>query len=461
MKKRLWKRALCCAVSAAMVLSATAVSAFAYIDRGDVKIEGDSSYTLQVGETVELSVSPYAEEHYPGCQMPECPEICGEKNCIEYVNGQQECVCNGKEMQLFEAVVTVDSSDSGVAETSYDGNGSITITAKSAGDAEITITAALREYNTAEETVSVTVQDDSGEQPGGGGDDKDPGDDSGNGGSGNNGGSSGGGDSSETEQYTVIFESNGGSVVEKQTVADGQKVSRPEDPTKEGFVFEGWYTDSGMTTAYDFGSEVTKSFTLYAKWAEKDADPVPEISFQDVPSDAWYAEYVTYLTEKSIVSGKTANTFAPNDFVTRAEFVKIIAGVAGADVTSAAGSSFSDVDAGAWYAPYVAWAAENGIVTGSGDKFNPNSRITRQDMAVIIDRYVEKLAPKKLENVNDKVDFADNSSISSYAADAVASMQQAGIISGKGANNFAPKDNATRAEACKMLAMVMQKTTEA
>ena len=380
MKKRLWKRALCCAVSAAMVLSATAVSAFAYIDRGDVKIEGDSSYTLQVGETVELSVSPYAEEHYPGCQMPECPEICGEKNCIEYVNGQQECVCNGKEMQLFEAVVTVDSSDSGVAETSYDGNGSITITAKSAGDAEITITAALREYNTAEETVSVTVQDDSGEQPGGG-DDKDPGDDSGNGGSGNNGGSSGGGDSSETEQYTVIFESNGGSVVEKQTVADGQKVSRPEDPTKEGFVFEGWYTDSGMTTAYDFGSEVTKSFTLYAKWAEKDADPVPEISFQDVPSDAWYAEYVTYLTEKSIVSGKTANTFAPNDFVTRAEFVKIIAGVAGADVTSAAGSSFSDVDAGAWYAPYVAWAAENGIVTGSGDKFNPNSRITRQDMA--------------------------------------------------------------------------------
>lgn len=460
MKKRLWKRALCCAVSAAMVLSATAVSAFAYIDRGDVKIEGDSSYTLQVGETVELSVSPYAEEHYPGCQMPECPEICGEKNCIEYVNGQQECVCNGKEMRLFEAVVTVDSSDSGVAETSYDGNGSITITAKSAGDAEITITAALREYDTAEKTVSVTVQDDSGEQPGGG-DDKDPGDDSGNGGSGNNGGSSGGGDSSETEQYTVIFESNGGSVVEKQTVADGQKVSRPEDPTKEGFVFEGWYTDSGMTTAYDFGSEVTKSFTLYAKWTEKDADPVPEISFQDVPSDAWYAEYVTYLAEKSIVSGKTENTFAPNDFVTRAEFVKIIAGVAGADVTSAAGSSFSDVDAGAWYAPYVAWAAENGIVTGSGDKFNPNSRITRQDMAVIIDRYVEKLAPKKLENVNDKVDFADNSSISSYAADAVASMQQAGIISGKGANNFAPKDNATRAEACKMLAMVMQKTTEA
>ena len=67
--------------------------------------------------------------------------------------------------------------------------------------------------------------------------------------------------------------------------------------------------------------------SLYAKWAEKDADPVPEISFQDVPSDAWYAEYVTYLAEKYIVSGKTANTFAPNDFVTRAEFVKIIAGV--------------------------------------------------------------------------------------------------------------------------------------
>ena len=50
--------------------------------------------------------------------------------------------------------------------------------------------------------------------------------------------------------------------------------------------------------------------------------------------------------------------------MTGAEFVKIIAGVAGADVTSAAGSSFSDVDAGAWYAPYVAWAAGEWYVTG-------------------------------------------------------------------------------------------------
>ena len=455
MKKRLWKRALCCAVSAAMVLSATAVSAFAYIDRGDVKIEGDSSYTLQVGETVELSVSPYAEEHYPGCQMPECPEICGEKNCIEYVNGQQECVCNGKEMQLFEAVVTVDSSDSGVAETSYDGNGSITITAKSAGDAEITITAALREYNTAEETVSVTVQDDSGEQPGGG-DDKDPGDDSGNGGSGNNGGSSGGGDSSETEQYTVIFESNGGSVVEKQTVADGQKVSRPEDPTKEGFVFEGWYTDSGMTTAYDFGSEVTKSFTLYAKWAEKDADPVPEISFQDVPSDAWYAEYVSYLAGKGIVNGKTADTFAPDAQITRAEFIKIIAGVAGADVSGKSSSRFSDVASDAWYVPYVAWGVENGIINGTSETtFHPNGNISRQDMATMIKRYTD-FAKFTLPTDTAAVNFTDSAQISSYAADAVKAMQQAGIINGKGGNTFVPKDNATRAEACKMLTVLMK-----
>ena len=439
MKKRLWKRALCCAVSAAMVLSATAVSAFAYIDRGDVKIEGYSSYTLQVGETVELSVSPYAEEHYPGCQMPECPEICGEKNCIEYVNGQQECVCNGKEMQLFEAGVTVDSSDSGVAETSYDGNGSITITAKSAGDAEITITAALREYNTAEETVSVTVQDDSG-----------------NGGSGNNGGSSGGGGSAETEQYTVIFESNGGSVVEKQTVADGQKVSRPEDPTKEGFVFEGWYTDSGMTTAYDFGSEVTESFTLYAKWTEKDADPVPEISFQDVPSDAWYAEYVSYLAGKGIVNGKTADTFAPDAQITRAEFIKIIAGVAGADVSGKSSSRFSDVASDAWYVPYVAWGVENGIINGTSETtFHPNGNISRQDMATMIKRYTD-FAKFTLPTDTAAVNFTDSAQISSYAADAVKAMQQAGIINGKGGNTFVPKDNATRAEACKMLTVLMK-----
>ena len=63
-------------VSAVMLLAGTfAVPSFAYIERGDVNISGDSSYTLEVGKTAELSVTPYEEEHLPGCGMKDCPTV--------------------------------------------------------------------------------------------------------------------------------------------------------------------------------------------------------------------------------------------------------------------------------------------------------------------------------------------------------------------------------------------------
>ena len=483
MKKSFIRKALCIAAAAAMTLSAAAAPSFAYIDRGDVEISGEDSYVLDIGETAELGVTPFEEEHYPGCQMPECPEICGEKNCIEYVNGQQECVCNGKELVTYYAVVETESSDSSVADAEYDENGRVVITAKAPGEAVISITADFREYETAEREVTVTVNGESAEEPddnnggnGGSGGGSQGGNSENGGNSGNNGnggsGNSGNSGSEVTEECTVTFEANGGSGVASQTVESGQKAQEPAVPTKEGFTFAGWYTDRELTKAYDFGSGVTASLTLYAKWTEGAEDPEkpedPEnpapgasAEFTDVSSDSWYAEYVTALADKGIVNGKTETEFAPNDSITRAEFVKIIAGIAGADLTAAEGeTSFSDVASNSWYAPYVAWASENGVVTGSGGKFNPNSRITRQDMAVIIMRYVDQLSGKELEIVNDKVSFNDSGEISSYAADAVSLMQQAGIISGKGGNTFAPKESATRAEACKMLYMIMEQTAD-
>ena len=66
--------------------------------------------------------------------------------------------------------------------------------------------------------------------------------------------------------YTVTFETNGGSAVSAQTVLTGQKATEPEIPTREGYQFAGWYSDSGLTTSYDFDSSVTGNVTLYAKW---------------------------------------------------------------------------------------------------------------------------------------------------------------------------------------------------
>ncbi|MDR0682503.1 MAG: InlB B-repeat-containing protein [Dysgonamonadaceae bacterium] len=66
--------------------------------------------------------------------------------------------------------------------------------------------------------------------------------------------------------YTVTFESNGGSEVAPQTVVHNDKATEPEDPTKEGNTFAGWYSDSELTTLYDFDTPVTADITLYAKW---------------------------------------------------------------------------------------------------------------------------------------------------------------------------------------------------
>jgi hypothetical protein len=186
-------------------------------------------------------------------------------------------------------------------------------------------------------------------------------------------------------------------------------------------------------------------------------EPVEPVRFTDVPASHWAADPINYLAEKGIVHGKTATSFAPNDNITRAEFVTILAGVAGADVKTATVSDFSDVAADAWFAPYVAWAAQAGVSKGTGDgKFNPNAPITRQDMAAMIVRFVKDVQGTTLPAVNEAVHFADSGQIADYAADAVAMMQKAGIISGKGNNLFAPLDNATRAEAAKMLAFLLR-----
>ena len=80
------------------------------------------------------------------------------------------------------------------------------------------------------------------------------------------------------EPYTVTFESNGGTAVPPEKVADGNKLERPASPAKEGYVFEGWYTDEALTLAYDFQSPVTADMTLYAKWEEKVPDSSSETS---------------------------------------------------------------------------------------------------------------------------------------------------------------------------------------
>jgi uncharacterized repeat protein (TIGR02543 family) len=184
------------------------------------------------------------------------------------------------------------------------------------------------------------------------------------------------------------------------------------------------------------------------------------VSFSDVSDSAWYADYVSFLAARDIVGGNDG-TFSPDSIITRAEFATILARMSGDDLSGYTSSVFTDVAASDWYFAAVQRAYENGVAYGYYGKFNPNATITRQDIAVMLARYAEKVAGYTLPKTNSAVIFTDSAKISAYASDAVTAMQQAGIIGGNPDGSFAPTASATRAQAAKMIAVLLQRMIKA
>jgi len=178
-------------------------------------------------------------------------------------------------------------------------------------------------------------------------------------------------------------------------------------------------------------------------------DTPDNVTYSDVAEKDWYYEDVTMLSEKGIVSGDGTGNFSPNSNVTREQFLKMLIEAAEVDVAEG-DNTFEDVSPDAWYKPYVLKAKNFGIVNGVSDtKFGIGTNITRQDMAVMLSRVIEKLEIDVSGTQFDK--FADNENISEYAKDAVQFMKSIGLIEGYN-NEFRPKDNLTRAEAATIIA---------
>lgn len=165
----------------------------------------------------------------------------------------------------------------------------------------------------------------------------------------------------------------------------------------------------------------------------------------------WGEDYIQFASSHGIINGIAAGRYDPDRAVTRAEFAKMLASLANADLGRYRKSRFTDVPDGAWYMAYVEWAAEMGIVKGIGSNmFAPGEEISREQMAVMIDNFV-KVYGYALPAVNDANEFSDQAEISSWSADAVTMMAKAGIITGKPGNIFAPHANASRAEAAAVI----------
>ena len=206
-----------------------------------------------------------------------------------------------------------------------------------------------------------------------------------------------------------------------------------------------WITKSSYDASLKAVVFETGHFSVYGVGYK---NPAP--AFTDIHNH-WAADNILFAASRGLLSGTSDTTFSPNTGMTRGMFVTALGRLAGINPDSYKTGKFTDVKADAYYAPYVNWAAQNGIVEGvTATTFAPDSNINREQMAVIMANYAKKLGydlPKTLQAVT----FADNAQISSWAKDAVRTMQQAGILAGKNGNKFDPKGTATRAEVATVL----------
>lgn len=206
-----------------------------------------------------------------------------------------------------------------------------------------------------------------------------------------------------------------------------------------------WITRSSYDASLKAVVFETGHFSVYGVGYK---NPAP--AFTDITGH-WAADNILFAASRGLLSGTSDTTFSPGTGMTRGMFVTALGRLAGINPDSYKTGKFTDVKADAYYAPYVNWAAQTGIVTGvTATTFAPDTNINREQMAVIMKNYAAKLGydlPQTLKAVT----FADNANINSWAKDAVRAMQQAGILTGKNGNKFDPKGTATRAEVATVL----------
>ena len=174
-----------------------------------------------------------------------------------------------------------------------------------------------------------------------------------------------------------------------------------------------------------------------------------ELPFADVKANAWYRDAVEYLHENGIMSGVREDSFAPNRNTTRGMITTMLHRLEQEPHASAA-NPFLDAQYG-YYANAVRWAQQEGIVTGTSDtRFSPNAPMTREQLAVVLYRYAQYLG-RNTDRAASLNSYADGSTVSVYAREAMRWAVAEGLLSGVGNDRLAPGAPATRAQVAEIL----------
>lgn len=201
-------------------------------------------------------------------------------------------------------------------------------------------------------------------------------------------------------------------------------------------------------SSYDAGGKAltgrTSHFTVFGI-AQRPA-PV----FTDIEGH-WAQDDILFAASRGLLNGTGDKAFSPESPMTRGMFVTALYRLAGNPQAPGEGSAFTDVPAGAYYADAVSWAVAQGIVSGTGAAaFEPDRAVTRQEMAVLLLRYAGAMG-RTVPQTQAAAAFADGDAIAPWAAQAVHTMQRAGVLNGRETGRFDPQGTATRAEAAAVL----------
>ena len=177
--------------------------------------------------------------------------------------------------------------------------------------------------------------------------------------------------------------------------------------------------------------------------------------FTDIPAGIWYEKAVDYAYANKLFNGTgNGTTFSPNMTMNRAMFVTVLARATDNFVEEEwqGAGSFTDVPAKEYYSAAVEWAAHMGIVTGKGNgRFDPNGKVTRQEMATFLYRYAAKTGNTVTYSNTVFHSFPDKNSVAGFAKTPMKWATDHKIINGTSAGLMSPGGSATRAMVAQVL----------
>ena len=266
----------------------------------------------------------------------------------------------------------------------------------------------------------------------------------------------GGGYNPPVTYYTLRFETGGGSDIPSVREAYNTYIDLTKYvPTWRGHTFIGWYTERSLMNKVS-GVYLTKDMTVYALWRVDENPNTGANPFTDVSEKDWFYGDVMFVYENGLMLGTSKTLFSPHGTATRGMMATILWRMEGSPAPKGK-NSFTDVEAGKWYADAITWTAENGIFAGYGkDKFGPDDPITREQLAAIFYRYADYKGYDL--TVKGNLDtFKDADKITDYAKTAMQWAVGSGLVKGKSGNLLDPQGTATRAEIAAMLHRFIEK----